>query len=86
MTTAAPARMLTPPEAAHRLRVDPSRVITWIRDGSLRAIDVSAKGTIRPRFRIDWADLAIFENSLAVSTTPKRRRRRKRDDTVTEYF
>jgi len=45
---------LTPPEVARRWGVAPETVISWIRSGELKAIDVSARpGIGRPRYRID---------------------------------
>src|SRR5208282_6385077 len=51
---------LTPPELARALRVDVHTVLAWIRDGQLRAVNVGA-GKRRPRWRIDPADVAVFE-------------------------
>lgn len=50
----------TPPEIAERLRVDPAKVVGWIRAGELRASNVATKRTGRPRWRISEADLQAF--------------------------
>ena len=78
-------RMLTPPDVARRLAVKPDRVIAWIRSGELRALNVS-DGRVRPRFRIDPADLEEFLARRAVQPPPRRQRRRKRPPDVIEFF
>ena len=77
-------RMLTPPQVARRYGVKAERVIGWIRSGELRAINVASKASRRPRFRIDPADLTVFENGRLAATAPKitRRRRRKNSDVI----
>ncbi|MFH1922715.1 MAG: helix-turn-helix domain-containing protein [Planctomycetota bacterium] len=80
-------RTLTPPQVANRLRVSPEKVIAWIRAGELRAIDVASRGSRRSRYRIDPADLAVFENQRAVITRPApSRRRRKAEPGVIQFF
>ena len=55
-----------------------------IRKGELNAIDVSTKRGGRPRYRIDEADIEVFEArraaSLRLVTDQPRRCRRKRDE------
>jgi len=81
-----PSRTLTPPQVASRLRVSPEKVIAWIRAGELRAIDVATRGSRRPRYRIDPADLVAFENGRAVVARPAPSRRRRRSPEVIEFF
>jgi len=52
----------------------------------LRAIDVASRGSRRPRYRIDPADLAIFENGRAVATKPAPKRRPRRSPEVIQFF
>lgn len=75
MTAPALPPTYTPPEVGRRLRIKPERVITLIRSGRLRAMNISA-GAKSPRFRITPEALADFERSLAVvpPTPPTRRR------------
>ena len=77
---------MTPPEVACVYGVKPATVIGWIRAGELRAIDIARRGAKRPRYRIDPADLAVFENGRAVEapTKPKRRSTKRQD--VIEFF
>jgi len=81
-----PSRTLTPPQVASRLRVSPEKVIAWIRAGELRAIDVATRGSRRPRYRIDPADLAAFESGRAVVAKPATSQRRRRNPEVIEFF
>lgn len=78
---------ITPPTLARRWGISPDKVLGFIRAGELRAIDVSTHaGTGRPRFRIDEADILIFENRRSATPTPKPVRRRRKDPAVIEYF
>jgi hypothetical protein len=73
---------------AARYGVSPDKVLAWIRSGELRAINVSARRGGRPRYLIDVADLAAFENAReAARSEPVRQRpRRKPVEGVIEYF
>lgn len=78
---------VTPAQVAKRLGTKPERVISWIKNGELRAIDVSSRKSTRPRFRIDPIDLAAFENRRSVQARPKiQRRRRRKNPRFVEYF
>ena len=77
---------LTPPAVAKRYGVKSDRVIAWIRSGELRAIDVSSKGSKRPRFRIDPKDVEAFELQRSVTPAKKVARARRKQARVTEYF
>ena len=78
-------RMVTPPMVARYYRVKAEKVLGWIKSGQLRALNVS-NGT-RPRYRIDPADLMVFEQRRAVVPPAKPvRRRRKRSGDVIEFF
>jgi excisionase family DNA binding protein len=67
---------LTPPELARALRVDVHTILRWIRDGHLRAVNVGTPGK-RPRWRIDPADVAVFEAARAAQPPSLTARRRK---------
>lgn len=85
-TATAPPRMFTVAQVAERLQVDSGTVRGWIKSGALRGINVG-RGSVKPRFRIDPADLAVFENQRAVIVAPKpARRRRRTDNGVIRFF
>lgn len=55
--------MLTPPEVARRLGVNPDKVRAWIAAGELRAVNVAQRhGLSRPRWRVDETDLEAFKS------------------------
>jgi hypothetical protein len=79
-------KWFTPPEIGERYGVSADKVVRWIKDGSLKAINVAQQIGKRPRFRVSEADLLIFEKlRSAVPTTPTPRRKRKQEK-MTEYF
>ena len=86
--TGVPARALTPPEVADYFGISPDKVLAWIRNGELRAINVATKLGGRPRYRVTPGDLAAFEASRAAvpQSRPVRKRRRKSDNNVIEFF
>ena len=73
----------TPPEVARILRCRESKVSTWIRQGILRAVNVSEGH--RPRFRVRREDLDAFLQAKAVVPTPKPERRQRRDSSIPRY-
>ena len=77
----------TPLEVGRRYRIKPARVISFIRAGLLRAIDVASPDSSRPRFRIKKADLIAFEISREVRPRPKKsyQKRRSKGDLI-EFF
>lgn len=82
-------RYLTPPEIGKLLGVKPAKVITWIRNGELRAIDTSATpGKCRPRYVVEPADFEAFKNRRGAKPIPKvtRRRRKQKREGFVEYF
>jgi hypothetical protein len=80
-------RKLTPPEYARQLGVCSAKVLAWIRNGELRAIDASTHRGNKPRFLIDVADIAVFEAARAAGPQPKVTRcRRRRQWDVEEIF
>ena len=80
-----PLRFLTPPAVAKRLGVDPHRVIAWIRQGKLRAVNLG-DGPLRPRYRIDPGDLADFLAGRAVVPPAKAATRRRRDPNIIKFY
>jgi hypothetical protein len=79
--------MLTPPQVARRHGVSPDKVLGWIHSGELRAINVAARRGGRPRWRIDPADLVVFEQARsAVPRAAARPKRRRQVAGVIEYF
>lgn len=78
---------LTPPELAAQLGVSVDKILTWIHSGELRAVNLATRLGGRPRFRIDPADVAEFENrrvARPIPKTPKPRRRPCHD--LIEFF
>lgn len=72
MKQAPPDRSYSPPDIAKRYGVNVRKVLDWIRDESLHAIDVSYHpGVGKPRWRITPEALAEFEASRSNRTTPE---------------
>ncbi len=83
---ASPARYLTPPQIAERFGVDAHKILSWIRRGELRAVNIG-DGCQRPRYRISPDDLAVFEARRAAGPEPKISRiRRRKDPSIIEFF
>jgi len=80
-------RKFSPPQLARVYGVDPGKILAWIRSGELRAINGSIRTGGRPRYLIDLADIALFEQRRATVPPPKATRRRRRSAPgVTEFF
>ncbi|MBT6155454.1 MAG: helix-turn-helix domain-containing protein [Planctomycetaceae bacterium] len=78
---------LTPPQYAKRLGVKPETVISWIKAGELRAINVGRRGAKRPRYRIPTDAVVAFENArTALPVTHKPAKRRKQPTDVITFF
>jgi excisionase family DNA binding protein len=71
---------LTPPQVAQRLRVSPDKVLLWIREGELKAVNVVAKLGGRPRYRVDQRDLEDFERRRAATPAARRPRRKAKPE------
>ena len=67
---------LTPPQVAKMLKVNPDKVLNWIRAGKLHAVNVTAKPGGRPRYRIAMGDVEAFRKGPRTSS-PKKPSRRK---------
>ena len=77
---------LTPAELAKALRVDVHSVLAWIKTGQLRAVNVGS-GRKRPRWRIDPADVAVFEAArTAQPQTTTQRRKKAASGWTFQYF
>ena len=61
--------VLTPTTMAKRLAVQPSKVYEYIENGSLEAVDVSARADRRPRWRISEAAYKDFVRARSSSVT-----------------
>ena len=87
MTTAT-AQYISPPQYAKRLGVDPSKVLTWIKQGELRAFNAATNLNGQPRFRIPLDAICEFEarRSATAPAEPVRRKRKKQDDSFVKYF
>ena len=86
-TLPANRRKLSPPQYARQLGVDTAKVVRWIRSGELPAFNAATHTGGRPRYLIDLADIAIFEQRRSVTPpTQAPRRRRKQQPAGFEYF
>jgi excisionase family DNA binding protein len=89
MTTATTIRYLTVAELAERYGTNETKILSWIKAGELRAIDISARRGERPRWRISPEALETFERareSQPPAPTPIRRRKPERPPGWVEYF
>ncbi len=78
--------LLSVKQVAEKLGMRTHGVLTLIRSGELRAIDVSLKPGGRPSWRILSEDLDSFILRRTFQASPPRQRRRKPRTTITEYF
>ena len=88
MSSVRQKRYYSPPELAALWGIKAERVIGFIRNGELRAVDLSANpGIGRPRFKIPMDAITEFENRRAgCQREPTPRRRRRKDPEIIEYF
>jgi excisionase family DNA binding protein len=71
--------MLTPPQIAKRLGVNPDKVLTWIRNGELEAFNAATRpDSQRPRYRVTEEALLAFQARRAVGPQKPIARRRKK--------
>jgi hypothetical protein len=77
---------ITPPELAARWGIDAHKILSWVRSGELRAIDVSTRRGGKPRYLIDQADIAVFEQRRTVQPPAPIPRRRRKASNIVEYF
>lgn len=77
----------SPGQLAKNLGITVDKVLTWIHNGQLEAINVSSDQRGRPRYRIDANAVAQFKAIRNSSPAPKRNRRTKnRAEEVIEFF
>jgi hypothetical protein len=78
---------LTPPQIAQLWGVGEGKILDWIKNGELRAIDASTRRGGRPRYLVDVDDLAVFEERRSVVPAAKPcPKTTKGPATVTPYF
>lgn len=75
----------SPPEVARHFGVKPARVLSWIRSGHLKAIDLS-DGKKRSRFRITSSALKEFEEVRAAIPMKATRRNKHRKPDLSRFF
>jgi excisionase family DNA binding protein len=77
-------------ELANALQVDQGKVLIWIHEGELRALNVAESAKGRARWRIPreaWeAFAAKRSNGAPKPTPPPVRRRQRRDDHIIQFF
>jgi hypothetical protein len=75
-------------EVTERLSVKEGIILGWIRDGTLRAVNVAASTAGRPRWRIAPEALADLMAARASATPAPRQRRRRTTDSaeVIKFF
>ena len=65
-------------QVAQRFQISTDKVLYWINTGQLSAINVATNQGGRPRWRIDAADLASFEDRRRHNREPQSIRQRPR--------
>jgi hypothetical protein len=79
-STETPQKM-TPPKLAKLWGVSPDKILTWIRSGELRAVNVATDSNSRPRYLIDQRAIEQFEATRLVEPVHRTTRRKSnRDD------
>jgi len=76
---------LTPPAIGRELQVKPARVIGWIRNGELPAVNVG-DGSLRPRWRVSRVDLETFLRRRLAQAPMQTAGRRRKSTQVIEFF
>jgi hypothetical protein len=69
-----------------RFSVGEHSVLAWIRNGSLKAVDVSRKPGGRPKWRVTQAALEAFEASRTPTPPAPRGRRKKQPPEVVAFY
>ena len=74
-------------DVCERYSVSEGTVLTWIRSGDLRALNVGRKlGGKKPRWRITESALQAFEQLRTPTPPAPKTRRRKRSESVHEFY
>jgi excisionase family DNA binding protein len=76
----------SPPDIAKQLGINDTKVLTWIRNGELIAIDISTVRGGRPRWRIRHEDLEAFLQKRRTTKPVSARRRQKAATSGPNYF
>lgn len=82
-------RKFSPPQVARMMGVSTAKVVNWIREGELAAINVGDGPKNRPRYLVDRTALERFEAGRAVvpvGPSTGRVAPRRRAAGVKEYF
>jgi excisionase family DNA binding protein len=81
-------QFLSPVQVAKLLGVDHSKILTWIRRGELRAVDLSTAQLHRPRYKIASTDLDRFLESRATKPPPSKppTRKLRKDKAGDEFY
>jgi len=58
---------ITPPQLARRWGISPDKVLLWIHNGELPALNVAKRPNGRPRFVISQKSIEVFEARRSVS-------------------
>ncbi|MCA9062831.1 MAG: helix-turn-helix domain-containing protein [Planctomycetaceae bacterium] len=79
---------ISPAELANNWGIGVDKVLNWIRNGHLKAINVASTETGRPRYRITEDAISEFQEARRPVPPPKlpRTRRRKPAGDVIEFF
>jgi len=74
-------------DVCERYEVSEHTVLSWIRAGELRAVNVGRRsGAKKPRWRITQEALEAFEQLRTPTPPPPRTRRKKRPAEVIEFY
>ena len=78
---------LSPSDIAVSRGINVLKVLTWIKSGELKAVNVATCAGRLPRWRISPADLEAFDAArAAVPQAPVSRRPRRKAGHVVEFF
>jgi excisionase family DNA binding protein len=78
--------MLSAPEVATLLGVDPSKIHAWIKAGELRGSNLAARRTGRPRWKVSREAIAEFLAAREERPRPKPVRKRKEERDVISFY
>jgi Helix-turn-helix domain len=67
----------SPPELAREWRVDPSKILGWLKSGELKGVNLAASTSGRSRWRISPQAIEAFLANRTASPPPKPVRRRR---------
>ena len=84
-----PSPLLSPKQIAARLNISIRLARDLIRNGDLSALDVSRRGSRKPRYRVSEEDLAHFEANRTVrvvSTSTRGRKKKQNSTTIIKFF